>query len=163
MKIQDFDARANRTNGRANASGRLWRETKGQELLEMAFAISMLLALVVGIFWAGRAYNIYTTVNRAAREGARIAVAPSCATCGNAFPSTTTVQAAVDGVLAASSLQTPSTANTANCPPPLGTVTSVTVHLSAPVARVGPLQLLSYVDGGWSELPVSVLHPVRSS
>jgi Flp pilus assembly protein TadG len=129
MKIQDSVVKAKITSWRAKDGGRLWREARGQELLEMAFGLSLLMMLLIGIFWAGRAYNIYTTINRAAREGARVAVAPSCATCGNAFPATTTVQAAVDGVLAASSLQTPSTANTGNCPPPSQAVTVVTVYI----------------------------------
>ena len=37
--------------------------------------------LMMGIFWLGRAYNVYETITRAAREGARYAVLPSCATC----------------------------------------------------------------------------------
>jgi Flp pilus assembly protein TadG len=96
---------------RATVSARLWREASGQELLEMAFVLSLLMMLLIGIFWAGRAYNIYTTINRAAREGARAAVAPSCATCGNAFPSNATVQGVVDSILSASNLQTSSSGN----------------------------------------------------
>ena len=111
MKIQGSVVKAKITSGRAKDGGRLWRETRGQELLEMAFGLSLLMMLLVGIFWAGRAYNIYTTINRAAREGARVAVAPSCATCGNTYPTTTTITAAVDGVLAASNLQTSSSGN----------------------------------------------------
>jgi hypothetical protein len=33
--------------------------------------------------WFGRAFNIYATVNQAAREGAQAAAARNCATCGN--------------------------------------------------------------------------------
>jgi hypothetical protein len=40
--------------------------------------------LLLGIFWMGRAFNVYETITRAAREGARYAVLPSCATCSPA-------------------------------------------------------------------------------
>src|SRR5260370_8971396 len=59
----------------------------GAELVEMAFVLPLLLTLLIGVFWAARAYNIYETITRAAREGARVAVAPSCSACGNAVPS----------------------------------------------------------------------------
>lgn len=85
---------------------RAWNDTRGQEIIEFALVVSILLILLIGMVWAGRAYNIYETINRAAREGARVAVAPSCATCGNAFPSASAVQTAIDNVLAASNLAT---------------------------------------------------------
>jgi Flp pilus assembly protein TadG len=84
---------------------RSWKETQAAELVEMAFVIPVLLTLVIGIFWAGRAYNIYETITRAAREGARAAVTPSCSTCGDAFPTSTTVTTAVTNSLAASGMQ----------------------------------------------------------
>lgn len=72
----------------------------------MAFVLPVLLTLLIGVFWAARAYNIYETITRAAREGARVAVAPSCATCGNAVPSVTNVETAVLNSLTASSIDT---------------------------------------------------------
>lgn len=42
--------------------------------------------LLIGIVWIGRAYNVYETITRAAREGARYAVLPSSVAAGNAFP-----------------------------------------------------------------------------
>ena len=39
--------------------------------------------LLFGIMWFARAFNIYTTMNRAARAGALAAAAHNCATCGN--------------------------------------------------------------------------------
>jgi Flp pilus assembly protein TadG len=83
---------------------RLSRATGGSILLEAAFIVSLLLTLLIGIFWIGRGYNTYQTITRAAREGARFAVAPSCATCGNAYPSDAEVQAVINASLAASSL-----------------------------------------------------------
>ena len=73
-------------------------------LLEGALVVSLLLSLLIGMFWLGRGYNAYQTITRAAREGARFAVAPSCATCGNAYPSDTEGQAVIDTALQASSL-----------------------------------------------------------
>lgn len=115
-----------------------WNETRAAELVEMAFVIPVLLTLIIGIFWAGRAYNIYETIARAAREGARAAVTPTCSTCGDAFPTSTTVTTAVTNSLAASGMQTSGTGITitvqqhqqlnldANNPSALWTVVQVT-------------------------------------
>jgi hypothetical protein len=81
-----------------------WAKTRGAELVEMAVVLPLLLTLLIGIFWAGRAYNIYETITRAAREGARTAVTNSCSSCGNASPSNTTVRNAVIDSLNASSI-----------------------------------------------------------
>jgi Flp pilus assembly protein TadG len=62
---------------------RLWAEERAAEVVEMAFVLPLLLTLMIGIFWAARAYNIYETITRAAREGARVAVAPTCFGCGS--------------------------------------------------------------------------------
>jgi len=86
--------------------GRKLRRTRNQgaELVEMAFALPILLTLMMGIFWAARAYNIYESITRAAREGARVATVRSCAACGNATQSVTTVENAVLNSLTASSI-----------------------------------------------------------
>jgi Flp pilus assembly protein TadG len=76
----------------------------GAELVEMAFVLPLLLTLLIGIFWGARAYNIYETITRAAREGARVAVAPSCSTCGSAVPSVANVDNAVLNSLTSSSI-----------------------------------------------------------
>ncbi|HEV2246608.1 MAG TPA: TadE family protein [Terriglobia bacterium] len=60
---------------------RRWGEESGAELVEAALVIPILLMLLLGTVWLGRAYNVYETITRAAREGARYAVLPSCATC----------------------------------------------------------------------------------
>jgi hypothetical protein len=39
--------------------------------------------ILLGIYWFGQAFNIYATINHAAREGARVAVAQTCATCAS--------------------------------------------------------------------------------
>ncbi|HXH50260.1 MAG TPA: TadE family protein [Terriglobia bacterium] len=52
-------------------------QDSGAELFEFAIVAPLLLILLIGILWVGRAYNIYATITRAAREGARYAVLPS--------------------------------------------------------------------------------------
>jgi Flp pilus assembly protein TadG len=84
------------------------RSEVGAELVEMAFVLPLLLTLLIGIFWAARAYNIYETITRAAREGARAAVARTCSACGNAVPSVASVENAVMNSLTASSIGTAS-------------------------------------------------------
>lgn len=83
---------------------RAFREQRGAVLLEAAAVISLLLMLLIGIFWMARAYNVSQTLTRAAREGARYAVLPTCASCGNAYPTNGQVQAVVDGALQAAAL-----------------------------------------------------------
>src|SRR5580692_9349692 len=115
-----------------------WKQTQAAELVEFAFVLPLLLTLLIGIFWFARAYNVYETIVRAAREGARAAVTPTCSTCGDAFPTSTTVKAAVTNSLAASGMQTSGTGITvdvqqhqqlnldANNPSALWTVVTVT-------------------------------------
>lgn len=58
---------------------------RGAEVLEFAIVLPLLVALLFGIFTMARAYNIYQTITRAAREGAREAVLPSSAATGNQY------------------------------------------------------------------------------
>ncbi len=87
---------------------RLGSDTRGTELVEFAFVFPILFALLIGIFWMGRMISVYEALDRAAREGARVALAPSCASCGDAT-NTDAVTTAVDNALTAASLD-PSTA-----------------------------------------------------
>ncbi|MDE3136741.1 MAG: pilus assembly protein [Acidobacteriota bacterium] len=54
-------------------------------MLEFAFVVTMLMMLLLGIVTFARGYNVYQSITRAAREGARMAVLPDCATCGNTY------------------------------------------------------------------------------
>jgi Flp pilus assembly protein TadG len=63
---------------------RLLKGSSGAEIAEAAVILPLLFMLLLGIMWFGRAFNIYATVNHAAREGALAAAAHSCASCGNA-------------------------------------------------------------------------------
>ncbi len=58
--------------------------TGGSEIAEAALVLPILFMLLLGIYWFGRAFNVYATINHAAREGARAAVAQKCATCSSA-------------------------------------------------------------------------------
>ena len=80
-------------------------EEKGAELVEAAFVIPMLLMLLIGMVWIAQGYNVYQTMTRATREGARFAVTPSCATCGNTFPAETEVRTVIDTALSVASLK----------------------------------------------------------
>jgi Flp pilus assembly protein TadG len=76
----------------------------GAELAEFALVVPLLFTFLLGIFWFARAYNIYETITRAAREGVRFAVAPNCATCGNKLPTDAEIQNVINGSLRASAL-----------------------------------------------------------
>jgi len=57
------------------------RDTRGAEIAETAMILPLLFMMLMAIFWFGQAFRIYGTITHAAREGARSAVAPVCATC----------------------------------------------------------------------------------
>jgi Flp pilus assembly protein TadG len=58
-------------------------DATASEVAEAALVLPLAFMMLLGIYWFGRAFNIYATINHAAREGARAAVAQTCATCGN--------------------------------------------------------------------------------
>lgn len=96
-----------RTQRRRYGGARLSKRAQGEsgaELLEFAIIIPTLMMLLIGIFWFGRAYNTRQTVTRAAREGARFAIAPTCLSCGNTIPTDTEIRAMIDSALVASHL-----------------------------------------------------------
>lgn len=63
--------------------GKLIRGTNGSQIAEAALVMPIVFFIFLGIFWFGRAFNIYATINHAAREAARQAATSSCALCGN--------------------------------------------------------------------------------
>ncbi len=79
-------------------------ETRGAEIAEAAVVLPLVFMLLLGIYWFGRAYNIYATITHAAREGARVAVAASCATCGNTAPTAAAIANQVTQTLQASKI-----------------------------------------------------------
>lgn len=102
-----------------------------QEVAELAVVLPILLSLIFGVFSFARAYNIYSTITRAAQAGARVAVAPMCTTCTQscpwgttAYPCDTAVTQAVKDAMKASHLDVTKIAqpsplpNPAACPDP---------------------------------------------
>jgi hypothetical protein len=59
----------------------LIHDTEGVEIVEAAFVLPIVFMFLFGIIWFALAFNLYSTVNVAAREGARTAARATCATC----------------------------------------------------------------------------------
>ncbi|HEV2114541.1 MAG TPA: TadE/TadG family type IV pilus assembly protein [Terriglobales bacterium] len=95
--------RATAAYGRATGSR---KGQKGTELAEFAVVFPLFLALLFALIWVGRALSIYGTITRGAREGARFAAAPSCASCSpaNTAPTDAEVVTTINGSLRAASL-----------------------------------------------------------
>src|SRR2546426_912425 len=53
--------------------GRIRERESGAEIAEAAFVLPLVFMFLFGMVWFGRAFNIYTTITSAAREGARTA------------------------------------------------------------------------------------------
>jgi Flp pilus assembly protein TadG len=91
-----------------NHSWTKWRaavgDTRGAEIAETAMVLPLLFMMVMAIFWFGQAFRIYGTITHAAREGARAAVAPVCATCTAGNAPAQNAAAAINSALAAAKL-----------------------------------------------------------
>ena len=74
-------------------------EECGQEVAEAALVLPILFLILLAIFWFGRAFNIFSTVERAARHGIQTATQPSCASCGNTLSANAQIVASVSAVL----------------------------------------------------------------
>jgi Flp pilus assembly protein TadG len=79
-------------------------KTDGSEIAEAALVIPIFFMVLLGIYWFGRAFNTYATINHAAREGALSATMFTCASCGNASTAPATVANAVTAALQAARL-----------------------------------------------------------
>jgi len=79
-------------------------ETGGSEIAEAALVIPIFFLILMGIYWFGRAFNTYATINHAAREGALVATMSNCASCGNTATAAATVASAVTTALQAAGL-----------------------------------------------------------
>jgi hypothetical protein len=89
----------------------LLRQDRGAEVAEAAVILPVLFLLLFSIYWFGRGFNVYGTINHAAREGARAAAVPACATCDvpcvwqtSNLPCDTPVVIAVNNALVAAHL-----------------------------------------------------------
>ncbi len=141
--------------------------TDGAEIAEAALVLPLVAMLLFGIIWFGRAFNIYSTIQQAAQQGAITAARPTCATCGNTTAPDGTVSTcpasggsgsvthAVETVMCASNLDPtqipvnsnpPSPVSCANPPAPVactnpGNITICRqVLLNAPVSATQPPQ-----------------------
>ena len=75
----------------------------GAEIAEAALVLPFVFMLLLGIVWFGRAFNIYSTIQQAAQQGAIAAARNTCASCGD-NPAATAVTTVVSNVLQASNL-----------------------------------------------------------
>ena len=80
------------------------RDAAGSEIAEAALILPLLFTLLLGIYWFGRAFSIYGTINHAARMAALTAAAPACANCGSAFPADDVVADVISNALTAANL-----------------------------------------------------------
>jgi hypothetical protein len=96
--------------------------TEGAEILEAALVLPIVFTLLLGIVAFGRAFNIYSTIQQAAQQGAITAARATCATCTNNFPLDVTVDSAISAVMQASSLDPTQIPNNSNPPSPLSCV-----------------------------------------
>jgi Flp pilus assembly protein TadG len=81
--------------------------TRGSEIAEAALVLPIFFLVLLGIYWFGRAFNTYATINHAAREGALVATLSSCASCGNVATTSTpaTIANAVTAAIQAAGLK----------------------------------------------------------
>jgi len=121
---------------RSSGTRRFIREGSGQNLVEFAFVVVMLLLLVVGIVEFGRVWNLYQILANASREGARLASLP------NGFTSAAAVTARVQGYLATGNVNPATAAITiggAGVDGGTGSQVSVTVSYPYSFLYVGPV------------------------
>ncbi len=84
---------------------RLADDTNGAEIAEAAAVLPLMFMILLGIFWFGQAFSIYGAITRAAQEGARAGVAPTCTTCtASANSAATNAVNAVNSAMTASKL-----------------------------------------------------------
>lgn len=80
-------------------------DESGQETFEAGIVLPILFLILLGIFWFGRAFNIKSTIQRAARKGVNTASQYSCATCGNTPQGSTQILTSVTDALDADHLK----------------------------------------------------------
>ena len=107
-----------------NQIARQLANTNGSEIAEAALVLPVVFTLLLGIVWFGRAFNIYSTITRAAQQGAITAARPTCGSCGNnpGFPPDGVVTGAVGAVMQASALDPTQIPPNSNPPTPVSCV-----------------------------------------
>ena len=119
-----------------------WRKAEGAQLVEFAFAMPILVVVLIGIIDFGSAFNLKQKLNNAAREGARIASTLACNDCTQANPLTTqSVRDVVENYLINANVPLCGTAGT-TAPSPGPTPLSWTFTYSAsPCSGAAPFTL----------------------
>jgi Flp pilus assembly protein TadG len=74
------------------------KQESGQQIAEAALVLPILFLILLGIFWFGRAFNLASTVERAAKHGIQT-YHQTCATCGNTTPTNAQIVARVNAAL----------------------------------------------------------------
>ena len=111
------------------------RKTEGAEIAEAALVLPVVFVFLLGIIWFGRAFNIYSTIQQAAQQGAITAARATCATCGNTLPGDTIVTNTISAVMQASSVNDPIPANN-NPPTPKSCVDPFPVLTCPPAGNI---------------------------
>lgn len=81
-------------------------DDSGQELVEAAIVLPIVFLILFAIFWFGRAFNIISTLERAARAGLQSATHSTCAACLNLSPTNGAIVTSINNVLQADHLKT---------------------------------------------------------
>ncbi|MGA8501270.1 MAG: TadE family protein [Candidatus Sulfotelmatobacter sp.] len=80
------------------------RSADASEIAETAMILPLFFMIFLAILWFGQGFRIYGTITRAAREGARAAVAPVCTTCGGSNNPSANAWTAVQSAMQAANL-----------------------------------------------------------
>ena len=111
----------------------------GQEIAEAALVLPILFLILLAIFWFGRAFNIASTIERAAKHGIQT-FTHTCASCGNNFPTNAQTVDSVNSALQDDHLQpanvtayAPPFACSATPAPTCTTVTGVEICTGVPL------------------------------
>jgi Flp pilus assembly protein TadG len=97
---------------------RLATDSAGAAIAEAAAILPILFMVLMAIYSFGRAYNIYSTINRAAQEGAAVAARSNCGSCGNQLTTPVDVFNAVSIVMQGSRIDAGGIASNALSPAP---------------------------------------------
>jgi hypothetical protein len=82
----------------------LARSADASQIAETAMILPLFFMILLAILWFGQGFRIYGTITRAAREGARAAVAPVCTTCGGSNNPSANAWSAVQSAMQAAHL-----------------------------------------------------------
>jgi len=81
------------------------KRDSGQEIAEAALVLPILFLILLAIFWFGRAFNIASTIERAAKHGIQTFDRPTCAVCGNSISTDAQIVDSVNSALEDDHLQ----------------------------------------------------------